>query len=161
MFGWAFDGIMAATGTGVDGKTVDGWREGTSHDVTFSNNRAAEGLADASHPKGENSKGSLVHDNTTGIVFYRNIWSHNVERAPLVKAGAQVLMINNLFYKPGHRALHCNLMILVWVGHDYVKGQITALGHVMRVGTDTEIERAHVRTPATHATLVCRLLLKK
>src|SRR3546814_12890141 len=83
-------------------------------------------------------KGSLVHDNTTGIVFYRNIWAHNVERAPLVKGGAQVLMINNLIYNPGHRAVHYNLMNLEWVGHDYVTGQITAIGNVKRGGNDTD-----------------------
>src|SRR3546814_11792832 len=86
---------MSASGPRFDGKTVAEWREGTSHDVTFSNNLAAEGLADASHPKGEHSKGSLVHDNTTGIVFYRTIWAHNVQPAPLVKGGAQVLMIRS------------------------------------------------------------------
>lgn len=137
-FLWAIDENMSASGPRFAGKTVADWRQGTSHDITFSNNLAAEGLADASHPKGEHSKGSLVHDNTTGIVFYRNIWAHNVERAPLVKGGAQVLMINNLIYNPGHRAVHYNLMNLEWVGHDYVTGQITAIGNVMRGGNDTD-----------------------
>jgi len=137
-FLWALDENMSASGPRFDGKTVAEWRQGTSHDITFSNNLAAEGLADASHPKGEHSKGSLVHDNTTGIVFYRNIWAHNVERAPLVKGGAQVLMINNLIYNPGHRAVHYNLMNLEWVGHDYVTGQITAIGNVLRGGNDTD-----------------------
>lgn len=137
-FLWAIDENMSASGPPFAGKTVAEWRQGTSHDITFSNNLAAEGLADASHPKGEHSKGSLVHDNTTGIVFYRNIWAHNVERAPLVKGGAQVLMINNLIYNPGHRAVHYNLMNLEWVGHDYVTGQITAIGNVMRGGNDTD-----------------------
>ncbi|MCW0199711.1 pectate lyase [Sphingopyxis sp.] len=137
-FLWAIDENMSASGPRFDGKTVAEWRKNTSHDITFSNNLAAEGLADASHPKGEHSKGSLVHDNTTGIVFYRNIWAHNVERAPLVKGGAQVLMINNLIYNPGHRAVHYNLMNLEWVGHDYVTGEITAIGNVMRGGNDTD-----------------------
>src|SRR3546814_11352776 len=83
-------------------------------------------------------KGSLVHDNTTGIAFYRNIWAHNVEREPLVKGGAQVLMINNLIYNPGHRAVHYNLMNLEWVGHDYVTGQSTASGNVIPGGNDTD-----------------------
>ena len=137
-FLWAIDENMSASGPRFTGKTVAQWREGTSRNVTFSNNLAAEGLADASHPKGEHSKGSLVHDNTTGIVFYRNIWAHNVERSPLVKGGAQVLMINNLIYNPMHRAVHYNLMNLEWVGHEYVTGQITAVGNVMRGGNDTD-----------------------
>src|SRR3546814_18556144 len=47
-------------------------------------------------------------------------------------------MINNLIYNPGHRAVHYNLMNLEWVGHDYVTGQITAIGNVMRGGNDTD-----------------------
>ncbi|WP_422059223.1 pectate lyase family protein [Sphingopyxis sp.] len=137
-FLWALDENMSASGPRFNGKDVAEWREGTSKNVTFSNNLAAEGLADASHPKGEHSKGSLVHDNTSGIVFYRNIWAHNVERAPLVKGGAQVLMINNLIYNPKHRAVHYNLMNLEWVGHRYATGQITAIGNVMRGGNDTD-----------------------
>jgi len=135
---WGIDENMSASGPRFTGKTVDEWRKGTSHNVTFSNNLAAEGLADASHPKGEHSKGSLIHDNATGIVFYRNVWAHNVERNPLIKGGGQALMINNLIYNPQHRAVHYNLMNLEWVGHDYVTGQITAIGNVMRGGNDTD-----------------------
>lgn len=135
---WGIDENMSASGPRFTGKSVDEWRRGTSHNVTFSNNLAAEGLADASHPKGEHSKGSLIHDNATGIVFYRNVWAHNVERNPLIKGGAQALMINNLIYNPQHRAVHYNLMNLEWVGHGYVTGQITAIGNVLRGGNDTD-----------------------
>jgi hypothetical protein len=137
-FLWAIDENMSASGPRFDGKTLADWRKNTSHDVVFRLNLAAEGLANASHPKGEHSKGSLVHDNTTGIVFDRNIWAHNVERAPLVKGGAQVLMVNNLIYNPGHRAVHYNLMDLEWAGHAPVTGEITAVGNVMRGGNDTD-----------------------
>lgn len=137
-FLWAIDENMSASGPRFNGPTVTEWRQNTSRNIVFSNNLAAEGLANASHPKGEHSKGSLVHDNATGIVFYRNVWAHNVERHPLVKGGAQVLMINNLIYNPGHRAVHYNLMALEWTGHPYVTGQITAVGNVMRGGNDTD-----------------------
>lgn len=135
---WAIDENMSASGPRFEGKTLAEWRANTSHDILFRNNLAAEGLAFASHPKGEHSKGSLIHDNTTGIVFYRNIWAHNVERSPLVKGGAQALMINNLIYNPGHRAVHYNLMNLEWTGQPYVTGEITAVGNVMRGGNDTD-----------------------
>ncbi|MFZ5746762.1 MAG: pectate lyase family protein [Pseudomonadota bacterium] len=136
-FSWAVDENMSASGPRFDGATPEEWRRHTSHNITFSNNLASEGLANASHPKGEHSKGSLIHDNTSGIVFYRNIWAHNVERAPLVKGGAQVLMVNNLIYNPGHRAVHYNLMELEWGDHPYVTGRITAIGNVMRGGNQT------------------------
>jgi pectate lyase len=137
-FMWAIDENMSASGPRFAGKTVAEWRANTTHDVVFRLNLAAEGLANASHPKGEHSKGSLIHDNATRIVFERNVWAHNVERAPLVKGGAQVLLVNNLIYNPGHRAVHYNLMDLEWAGHAPVTGEITAVGNVLRGGNDTD-----------------------
>lgn len=136
-FFWAVDENMSTSGPRFSGKTVKEWRAATSHDVLFRENIAAEGLANASHPKGEHSKGTLVHDNSTNITFYRNLWAHNMERSPLVKGGAQVLMINNMIYDPGHRAVHYNLMNLEWAGQPYVTGQITAVGNLMRAGNST------------------------
>lgn len=137
-FLWGVDENMSASGPRFTGTTVDEWRAGTSRDIVFRLNLAAEGLANSSHPKGEHSKGSLVHDNATGIVFDRNIWAHNVERSPLVKGGAQVLMINNLIYNPQRRAVHYNLMDLEWAGHPRVTGEITAVGNMLRGGNDTD-----------------------
>lgn len=111
-FLWGVDENMSASGPRFTGSTPDEWRAGTSRNIVFRENLAAEGLAFASHPKGEHSKGSLVHDNATGIVFYRNVWAHNLERSPLVKGGARVLMVNNMIYNPGNRAVHYNLMAL-------------------------------------------------
>ncbi|MFC3308933.1 pectate lyase family protein [Blastomonas aquatica] len=136
-FLWGTDENMSASGPRFTGNTVDEWRAGTSHHIVFRDNIAAEGLANSSHPKGEHSKGSLIHDNATHITFYRNVWAHNVERTPLVKGGAQVAMINNLIFNPGHRAIHYNLMNLEWAGQPYVTGEITAMGNVMRGGNDT------------------------
>jgi len=135
---WGIDENMSASGPRFTGNTLAEWRQGTSHNIVFRRNLAAEGLADASHPKGEHSKGSLIHDNATGIVFERNVWAHNVERSPLVKGGAQVLMVNNLIYNPRHRAVHYNLMDLEWAGHAPVTGEITAVGNVYRAGNDTD-----------------------
>ena len=137
-FLWGVDENMSASGPRFTGSTVEEWRNGTSHNIVFANNLAAEGLADSSHPKGEHSKGSLVHDNATGITFYRNVWAHNVERHPLIKGGAQVLMVNNLIYNPQHRAVQYNLMALEWVGQPYVTGELTAVGNIMRGGNDTD-----------------------
>jgi len=137
-FLWGLDENMSASGPRFEGRTLAEWRANTSHDIVFRENLAAEGLANASHPKGEHSKGSLIHDNATGIVFYRNVWAHNVERSPLIKGGAQALMINNVIYNPGHRGVHYNLMNLEWTGHDYVTGEITAVGNVLLGGNDTD-----------------------
>ncbi len=136
-FSWAIDENMSASGPRFNGKTPEEWRANTTHNVTFSYNLASEGLADASHPKGEHSKGSLVHDNATNILFYRNIWAHNVERNPLFKGGVHGAVINNLIYDPGQRAMHYNLMALEWAGQAYQTGQMSAVGNVMRGGPST------------------------
>jgi hypothetical protein len=136
-FSWAIDENMSGSGPRFTGKTPDEWRQNTSHNVTYSYNLASEGLADASHPKGEHSKGSLIHDNTSNILFYRNIWAHNLERNPLFKGGARGAVINNLIYDPGLRAVHYNLMALEWGDHPYQNGQMSAVGNVMRGGPST------------------------
>jgi pectate lyase len=137
-FMWGVDENMSASGPRFTGDTVEAWRKGTSHNITYSYNLAAEGLADSSHPKGEHSKGSLIHDNATGILYWRNIWAHNVERSPLLKGGGQAAIVNNLIYDPQKRAMHYNLMALEWAGHPYVMGELSAVGNVLRGGPSTE-----------------------
>ncbi len=137
-FSWAVDENMSASGPRFTGKSVEDWRRGTSHDITFQYNAAYEGLADSSHPKGEHSKGSLIHDNATGITIWRNLYAHNVERSALFKGGAQGVFVNNLIYDAGKRALHYNLMALEWEGHPYVTGELSAVGNVYRGGPSTD-----------------------
>lgn len=139
-FFWGIDENMSASGPRFTGSTVEEWQEGTSRNIVYRSNLAAEGLADSTHPKGEHSKGSLIHDNATGIVFERNVWAHNVERSPLLKGGVEALMINNLIYDPKYRAVHYNLMDLEWAGNDPVDGKLTAVGNVMRGGNSTDPE---------------------
>lgn len=135
---WGLDENLSASGPRFTGSTPADWRKGTSHNITFSYNLLAEGLADASHPKGEHSKGSLIHDNATGILIYRNVYAHNVERSPLLKGGVQAAVVNNLIYDPGKRAVHYNLMALEWAGQPYQTGELSAVGNVMRGGPSTD-----------------------
>jgi hypothetical protein len=135
---WGIDENLSASGPRFTGKTVEDWRNGTSRNVTFSYNLLAEGLANASHPKGEHSKGTLIHDNATGILIYRNLYAHNVERNPLLKGGVHAAVVNNLIYDPGKRAVHYNLMALEWAGQPYQTGELSSVGNVMRAGPSTD-----------------------
>jgi len=137
-FSWATDENMSASGPRFQGANVSEWRRNTSHDITFSYNAAYEGLADSSHPKGEHSKGSLVHDNVTNILFYRNVWAHNVERHPLFKGGVHGAIVNNLIYNPGKRAVQYNLMALEWEDRPYQVGKMSAVANVFRGGPGTD-----------------------
>jgi pectate lyase len=134
---WGLDENLSASGPRFTGKTVEDWRKGTSRNITFSYNILAESLADSSHPKGEHSKGSLIHDNATGILIARNLYAHNVERNPLLKGGAQAAVVNNLIFNPGAQAIHYNLMDLEWTGKQSVAGELTAVGNVLRGGFST------------------------
>ena len=109
----------------------------TSHRITFSNNLIAEGLADSSHGKGEHSKGTLIHDNASDILIIGNLYAHNYERSPLFKGGARGMVVNNLIYNPGPRAVHYNLIAEEWVEHPYEVGQLALIGNVLRAGPST------------------------
>ena len=136
-FTWAIDENLSASGPRFTGNTPDEWRKAVSHRITYSNNIVAEGLAHATHPKFEHSKGSLIHDNISDILLIGNLYAHNFERNPLFKGGVRGMVINNLIYNPGQRAVHYNLIPEEWYGRDYQLGRITLIGNVMRGGPDT------------------------
>jgi len=139
---WAVDENLSASGPRFTGATPEEWRRGTSHNITFSYNILAEGLADASHPKGEHSKGSLIHDNTNRVLIYRNLYAHNYERNPLLKGGAQVALVNNFIFNPGAQAVHYNLMDLEWGAQPHQTGELSAVGNVLRAGFSTRSDVA-------------------
>jgi len=134
---WAVDENLSASGPRFTGTTPEEWRRGTSHDITYSNNIIAEGLAHSTHAKGEHSKGSLIHDNVTNILIVGNLYAHNYERNPLFKGGVHGMVINNLIYDPGVRAVHYNLIAEEWAGNEYERGRMTLIGNVMRAGPST------------------------
>ena len=134
---WATDENLSASGPRFSGKTPAEWREGTSHRVTFSNNIIAEGLANSVHIKGEHSKGSLIHDNTSDILIIGNLYAHDKERSPLFKGGARGAIVNNLIYDPGQRAIHYNLIAEEWGDHPYQTGEMAIIGNVLRGGQST------------------------
>jgi len=134
---WAVDENMSASGPRFTGSTRDEWRAGTSHNILYSHNLVAEGLADATHPKFEHSKGSLIHDNVSDILIYGNLYAHNYERNPLFKGGVQGQIVNNFIYDPGQRAVHYNLQALEWGDVPFETGRMDLIGNVMRGGRST------------------------
>ncbi|MEG3790564.1 hypothetical protein V1318_10595 [Lysobacter sp. CCNWLW3] len=135
---WATDENLSASSTRFFGESEKDWMESASRRITFSNNLLAEGLSNASHVKGEHSKGTLIHDHVNEVLIVGNLYAHNYERNPLFKGGARGQVINNLIYDPGQRALHYNLIAEEWLGHPYSTGQMVARGNVMRAGPSTE-----------------------
>ncbi|MBL8552526.1 MAG: pectate lyase [Hyphomonadaceae bacterium] len=134
---WGTDENLSASGPRFTGTTPDQWRAGTSHDITFSHNLIAEGLARSTHSKGEHSKGSLIHDNVSNILIYGNLYAHNYERNPLFKGGVRGAIVNNLIYDPGPRAIHYNLMAEEWGDQPFQQGWMSVVGNVLRAGPST------------------------
>ena len=134
---WSIDENLSASGKRFIGATPEEWRQHTSHAITFSNNILAEGLANATHAKGEHSKGSLIHDNVTDILITGNLYAHDAERSPLFKGGVHGQIINNLIYDPGQRAIHYNLIAAEWGEHPFQVGKISIVGNVLRAGPST------------------------
>jgi pectate lyase len=134
---WSTDEVLSASGPRFEGATPDDWRRNTSRRITFSNNIIAEGLAHSTHPKGEHSKGMLIHDNATDVLIVGNLFAHNWERSPLFKGGARGAIYNNLIYNPGPRAVHYNLIAEEWGDHAYQTGRMVVVGNVLRAGPST------------------------
>ena len=146
---WATDENLSASGPRFDGKTVEEWRENTSHKITFSNCIIAQGLSHSTHSKGEHSKGTLVHDNATEILIYGNLYANNVERNPLIKGGVQAAIVNNLIYNPGNAAIHYNLSPGEWKGREWVTGKMSVEGNYIEFGSNSSerIAAANLRGP--------------
>lgn len=143
---WGTDENLSASGPRFveGGKTLADFRAATSHRITFSHNLIAEGLGDSTHAKGEHSKGTLIHDHVGEILIVGNLYAHNAERNPQFKADVRGQVINNLIYDPGARAVHYNLVLEEWVGHEPVPAQMLLLGNVLRAGPSTPADLALV-----------------
>ena len=58
----------------------------------------AEGLLNSKHQKGPNSMGILVGNDATNVSIHHNLFAHNNQRHPLLKAGSYANILNNLMY---------------------------------------------------------------
>jgi pectate lyase len=135
---WATDENLSASSTRFDGEDEAAWMRSASQRITFSNNLLAEGLANATHAKGEHSKGSLIHDHVSDVLIVGNLYAHNYERNPMFKGGARGQVLNNLIYNPGQRGVHYNLIAEEWLGHPYSTGEVVMRGNVLRAGPSTQ-----------------------
>jgi pectate lyase len=134
---WATDENLSASGPRFEGVNLLEWRENTSHNIVFSNCIIAEALSNSTHSKGEHSKGSLIHDNVTGVLIINNLYASNVERNPLFKGGAQGLIVNNFIFNPGMQAIHYSLVQSEWSGREWVMGVMGIVGNHIEHGPDT------------------------
>jgi hypothetical protein len=96
---WAIDENLSASGPADVDPAKDA--EITSHDITLRHCLIAEGLSHATHPKGEHSKGTLIHDGVRNVVIVGCLYAHNRERNPRLKGGTTAIVAANVMYNWG------------------------------------------------------------
>jgi len=123
---WATDENLSVSGPRLEGP------DHTSHNVTFSNCIIAEGLT-------PHSKGSLIHDCCRNVAIIGNLYANNAQRNPYFKAHTTGVIVNNLIYNPGIKAIKVSLKHGQWKGASFKpeRAKIAAVSNVMIKGNDT------------------------
>ena len=96
---WAVDENLSTSGPADVDSSAD--PEVTAHDITIRHCLIAEALSHSTHPKGEHSKGTLVHDGVRNVAIIGCLYAHNRERNPRLKGGATALLAQNVMYNWG------------------------------------------------------------
>jgi hypothetical protein len=93
---WAIDENLSTSGPGdAEGP------ETTAHDITLRHCLIAEALSKSTHPKGEHSKGTLVHDGVRNVTIEGCLFAHNRERNPRLKGSTSAVVRGSLMYNWG------------------------------------------------------------
>ncbi|QLC34738.1 pectate lyase (plasmid) [Halarchaeum sp. CBA1220] len=141
--GWEPDGLRTEDGTSnnvidhcsvswsVDENLSAGY---DTTDTTISNCLIAEGLANATHHKGEHSTGSLIGNGAKNVALLGNVWSDNVDRNPRMKKGTHDVLVNNVVAHFDDAAVMGDSTVATIVGNAFVDAADTA---------DAAVENGH------------------
>ena len=77
-----------------------------------------------------------------------NLYAHNANRNPYFKAFTTGVIVNNVIYNPGSRAVQLNYANSEWQGSDIIPQncRVTVVGNVLIQGVDTRSGLAMVST---------------
>jgi hypothetical protein len=90
---WAIDEGFSVWGAGIK-------------NVLVRRTLVAETLNNSIHEKGGHSAGLLIGKGANGIVVEGNLLASNAFRNPLIDAGVDAVVVNNLVYNPGFNGFH-------------------------------------------------------
>jgi Ca2+-binding RTX toxin-like protein len=127
---------------------------GNVHNVTISNNIFAEGLSRSINPKGEHSKGLMISNwgstdpnYVANISVIQNLFAHNTDRNPEVRAGQNIEIINNYIYDAGR----LDRSVAIGAGN---RGTLDTTVHVIGNVIDAGLSTTNLtRGPITLATM--------
>lgn len=92
---WAVDENLSTSGP------ADAASKDTASDITLRHCLIAEALSRSTHPKGEHSKGTLIHDGVRNVTINGCLYAHNRERNPRLKGGATAVVRDSVMYNWG------------------------------------------------------------
>jgi len=129
---WAIDENLSATGPADVDTNED--VDATAHNITLRHCLIAEALSHATHPKGEHSKGTLIHDGVRNIEIVGCLYAHNRERNPRLKGGTTTIVAGNVMYNWGSACVGVGVR-----GNQRVlqPAQAVLIGNVAIAGRDT------------------------
>ncbi|MDQ3621836.1 MAG: right-handed parallel beta-helix repeat-containing protein [Verrucomicrobiota bacterium] len=96
----------------------------------------AEGLRNATHEKGEHSKGTLVLDGTREVAIVGNLYASNTERNPVFKLNTSGVVVNNVIANPGQRAIHASVPDAESAG--LPRARLAVVGNIVLLGEKTK-----------------------
>jgi hypothetical protein len=106
----------------------------TSGQITLRHCLIAEALSRATHPKGEHSKGTLIHDGVRDVVIDGCVYAHNTERNPRLKGGASAIVRDSVMYNWGSACVGVGVR-----GNEAMltPGEVTLVGNTAIPGPST------------------------
>ena len=149
---WAIDENLSTSGPAdVEAGSL------TAHDITIDHCLIAEALSNSTHPKGEHSKGTLIHDGVRGVAITNSLYAHNRERNPRLKGGASAAVFGSVMYNWGSACVGIGAR-----GNDRIltPASVVLVGNLAIAGLDTR-GKTFVRglDPGGKATMVDNLAL--
>jgi len=125
---WSVDeGVSASTYKSPDGRPA--------RRIFIRNCLIAEGLSNATHDKGEHSKGTLVLDETQNVAITGCLYASNTERNPLFKLDTSGVVVNCVIAGPGQRSIHGSVPE---AGVSAPLARIAVVGNVVLFGEHTK-----------------------
>lgn len=128
---WAIDENLSTSGP-ADSESPDA----TAHDITIRHCLIAEGLSHSTHPKGEHSKGTLIHDGVRNVSIIGSVYAHNYERNPRLKGGSTASVIDSVMYNWGSSCVGVGAR-----GNEKLlkPAEATLIGNLAVAGPDTRL----------------------